>query len=65
MLPPALAKVKQALESKPLATRTKGEQELLEELRDLDQDPRIGNIINTKTFSQITSSGATCKCCGK
>jgi hypothetical protein len=65
MLPPALAKVKQALESKTPTARTKGEQELLEELRDLDQDQRIGNIINTKTFSQITSSGNTCKCCGK
>ena len=64
MLPPQMDKVRQELEAKG-DKRALNEDQLLEELTILDQDPNLQNIISRKSFNRIVSGSGGCSCCGR
>lgn len=67
MLPPRLKEIKEKLEAKPYAERKSGEDELLAELKALDQSPELRDVLTERRDIMKMTSGPSgfCSCCGR
>jgi len=67
MLPPMLAEVKETLTSKGYSKRSKGEDDLLAELEELDNLLTDSTLRKSAKFSEsriVSGPRGTCSCCG-
>jgi hypothetical protein len=69
MLPPVLDQVRQRLVAKGSSKRTSAEDQLLEELEILDNDPQVNFSVKSKQFRSaphiVAGPGGQCSCCGR
>lgn len=67
MLPPRLNEIKQRLETKPATQRKISENELLAELRALDNSPELRDALIKRSDVMKMTSGpsSVCSCCGR
>ncbi|HET6863192.1 MAG TPA: hypothetical protein VFH91_09090 [Pyrinomonadaceae bacterium] len=67
MLPPRLTHIKQSLEAKSSSKRTTSEDQLLDELRLLDDSAELRRFLLTESRVMKMTSGPTafCACCGR